>query len=321
MTRDLSIVGGYLGSGKTTLINRLLGGVLSGRTAVLVNDFGSINIDAELIASVTEDTIELTDGCVCCRITDDMVGKMSALAARGDLDHVVCEVSGVGDPRRLVTWQEFPGFAPGPVVVCADAVATPQRLRDQYVGDVATRQLAAAEVILVTRTDLAGSEQIERTLEACRAAAPRSRLVVQDGEDPADSAREAFRRDGEAAGAAGTGAAEAQGPDDLHDDLRDGLHEGLHASATVDDLGAVSVDDVAVVLRRHAHRVARAKGTVRHLDGRLFEVQLAAGRVEVRGRGAVESATRACGLVLIAAGPQGRARAEDLADALRGLGG
>ncbi|WP_279402706.1 GTP-binding protein [Arthrobacter sp. JCM 19049] len=113
MTAKLAIISGYLGSGKSTLVNRLLGGVLPGRTAVVVNDFGSINIDADLISSADEDTIELTNGCICCQINDDASRVMSKLAERADLDNVVCEVSGVGDPSKLPNGAPFPASHAG----------------------------------------------------------------------------------------------------------------------------------------------------------------------------------------------------------------
>ena len=155
MTPRLGLIGGYLGSGKSTLVNRLLSGALPGRTAVVVNDFGSVNIDADLIRSADGDTIELSNGCICCQLNDDVARTMTALAAREDLDNVICEVSGVGDPGELAAWRSYPGFAPGPVVVCADATAIVRLSRDQYVADTVRRQLGSAEIILVTKTDLA----------------------------------------------------------------------------------------------------------------------------------------------------------------------
>ncbi|HLR43949.1 MAG TPA: GTP-binding protein, partial [Brevibacterium sp.] len=101
MAIPLTLIGGYLGSGKTTLINGLLASADAGRTAVVVNDFGDVNIDAALIAATGADTMELTNGCICCQITDDVRRTMSALASRDDIDHAVCEVSGIGDPAQL----------------------------------------------------------------------------------------------------------------------------------------------------------------------------------------------------------------------------
>ncbi|MFI7582169.1 CobW family GTP-binding protein [Kocuria sp. M1N1S27] len=338
MTARLGIIGGYLGSGKSTLVNRLLAGVLPGRVAVVVNDFGSVNIDADLIASASGDTVELTNGCICCQISDDAARTMSALAARGDLDHVLCEVSGVGDPGQLAAWRDFPGFSPGPVLVCADATAVRRLLGDEYVGDTVRRQLTAAEVVLVTKTDLALPPEVADAAEACRRAAPRARLLLQDPVDPGATAAEALA--GAAPGAADDGGAppdpalaqpdDPAEPDDhaALDDLaepddhaalddfaepddhaaldvlaeRDD-HAAVHVSAVLECPGPLDVEALAGVLADRAERLVRAKGILRGTDGRWHEVQLAGGRVDVRSRPPGRPAPGRPALVLIAAGP------------------
>ncbi|OLT10208.1 hypothetical protein BJF77_00270 [Kocuria sp. CNJ-770] len=302
MTARLGIIGGYLGSGKSTLVNRLLAGVLPGRTAVVVNDFGSVNIDADLIASASGDTVELTNGCICCQISDDALRTMTALAARGDLDHVLCEVSGVGDPAQLAAWRDFPGFSPGPVLVCADATAVRRLLRDQYVGDTVRRQLAAAEVVLVTKTDLALPAGTQEAVEACREAAPQARLLVQDPADPGAAATAAFA--GPAPGTQNGGAP----PDDPAD-----RHATTHRSAALEDLGPLDVAAFARVLAGQAGRLVRAKGFLQDPVGRWHEIQLSGGRVDLRPHPPGRPAPEHPALVLIAAGPD----AEDILDEVR----
>jgi G3E family GTPase len=297
VTARLGIIGGYLGSGKSTLVNRLLAGVLPGRTAVVVNDFGSVNIDAGLIASASGDTIELTNGCICCQISDDATRTMTALAARGDLDHVLCEVSGVGDPGQLAMWRDFPGFSPGPVLVCADATAVRRLLRDEYVGDTVARQLAAAEVVLVTKTDLALPTETEDAAEACRAAAPGARLILQDPADPEATAAEALAApapeadDDEAS--AGGGTYRHGGPD----------HAETHLSTTLAYPEPVDVDALTRALASQSGCLVRAKGIVQDYGGTWHEVQLAGGRVDVRPRSDDRLPPERPALVLIAAGP------------------
>ncbi|MCJ8503459.1 GTP-binding protein [Kocuria flava] len=345
MTARLGIIGGYLGSGKSTLVNRLLGAVLPGRTAVVVNDFGRVNIDADLIASASGDTIELTNGCICCQISDDALRTMTALAARGDLDHVLCEVSGVGDPAQLAAWRRFPGFSPGPVLVCADATAVRRLLRDAYVADTVARQLAAAEVVLVTKTDLAAPAELEAAVAACREAAPGARLLVQDPADPGAAATAAFAGpapapsvppadDGAARPCPGAPAA-AAGPADDDAPPPDAPapaapapaatapaaaapalaapalaapddHARTHGTTAVEDPGPVDVDALARVLADRSGALVRAKGVVRDRDGRWHEVQLAGGRVDRHPRAADRPVPEHPGLVLIAAGPHAR---------------
>ena len=95
----VTVIGGYLGAGKTTLLNALLRNESGTRFAVLVNDFGSINVDAEAIASTGADTIELTNGCTCCTIGGDLVLALKAVLARPEPpDAIVIEASGVARP-------------------------------------------------------------------------------------------------------------------------------------------------------------------------------------------------------------------------------
>jgi G3E family GTPase len=310
MTARLGIIGGYLGSGKSTLVNRLLAGVLPGRTAVVVNDFGSVNIDADLIASASGDTIELTNGCICCQISDDATRTMSALAARGDLDNVLCEVSGVGDPGQLAMWRDFPGFSPGPVLVCADATAVRRLLRDEYVGDTVARQLAAAEVVLVTKTDLALTAEMEDAAEACHAAAPQARLILQDPANPGTTAAEALASAGQEADddeGLAAGEAHQHGGTD---------HAETHATTTLECPEPVDVDTLTRALASRSGCLVRAKGVVQDYDGTWHEIQLAGGRVDVRPWSDNRPSPQRPALVLIAAGPDAELQVKEAAAAM-----
>jgi G3E family GTPase len=103
MAVTVTVVGDYLGTGKTTLFNGLLRSANGQRIALVVNDFGSINIDAELIRSVTNDAIELSNGCACYSLADGAAAVMPQLAQRTDLDHIVVEPSGVALPWSMPT--------------------------------------------------------------------------------------------------------------------------------------------------------------------------------------------------------------------------
>ena len=302
MSARLGIVGGYLGSGKSTLLNRVLGDAPLGRVAVVVNDFGSVNVDASLIASADADVLELTNGCICCQATDDTARVMTALAARGDLDHVLCEVSGVGDPGQLGEWRRFPGFRPGPVLVCADATRIGALLEDEYVGDTVARQLGSADVVLVTKTDLCAPEDGDAALALCRTAAPRAELVLQSRTSPVSSAVEALS----AAPAVGQA-----GPDPAPDPHAEG-----HRSRALVAAGPVDPDRLRRALDGHAHRLARAKGIVRGPDGDTHEVQLAGRSATVRRRPARLDEDEPSTLVLVAAGPRAEQEVETVRDAL-----
>lgn len=179
----VTVIGGFLGAGKTTLVNRLLQ-TATRRWGVLVNDFGAINIDAALIGSRDGDTIALTNGCVCCGSGDDLGAGLARLAARSPaVEHVVIEASGVSDPWRIAQLALVePGFSLEPIVVVVDA-ATLMRLRDdRWIGDTVCRQIAAAEVVVLSKADQAGAAALTKVQGAIRAMRPDARLVdARDG--------------------------------------------------------------------------------------------------------------------------------------------
>lgn len=160
----LTVIGGFLGAGKTTLLNRLLTQAQGCRLAVLVNDFGAINIDAGLIAARGADAIALSNGCVCCSIGDDLsAALMRVLDAEPAFDAIVIEASGVSDPWRIAqVGIADPGLALGGVVVLVDASAVLEQATDPLLADSVQRQLRAADWILINKTDLVDREQVMR---------------------------------------------------------------------------------------------------------------------------------------------------------------
>ena len=175
----VTVVGGYLGAGKTTLINHLLNGGHGRRLAVLVNDFGEINIDARLIARHDGATIALSNGCVCCSIAGDLGAALKQVAAgRPAPDHIVVEASGVADPARTANYARgWPEFRPQGIVVLADAETVRERAGDKFVGGTVRRQIAAAELIVLNKTDLADAGQLSATAEWLAALSPAASIV------------------------------------------------------------------------------------------------------------------------------------------------
>lgn len=151
MTIPALVVGGYLGAGKTTLINQFLRDAEGRRITVLVNDFGSINIDADLIENRNGDTISLTNGCACCTIGNDLLD--AARKATADVpDILVVEASGVAEPDRMVmTLLGVKGLAAAETLTVVDCSTVRQRMRDKFVGRLVTSQISAARMILVNR--------------------------------------------------------------------------------------------------------------------------------------------------------------------------
>jgi len=172
----VTVIGGFLGAGKTTLVNHLLR-TADRRFGVLVNDFGAIAVDAMLIAARDGDTIALTNGCVCCAMGGDLGSGLARLAARHPtVEHVIVETSGVSDPWRVAELALIePGFSLEPIVVLADASALVDQLHDRWVADTVRGQLMAAEVVVLNKADHA--EMLEGARAAIRAMRPDVRLI------------------------------------------------------------------------------------------------------------------------------------------------
>ena len=289
----LTLLGGYLGAGKTTLVNDLLAQSAQ-RIAVLVNDFGAVNIDAKLIRTARSDSIELVNGCLCCSLRDSVADTLQPLAGSGDFDRVVVEVSGVGNPAKLAPWQGFPGFAPGGLVVCADAGAISRQLRDGFIGDTVLAQLRAAELVLLAKTDLLPEAKVEQVAQLVGEAAPQAAVLASPhGEDRIDGLERWFgaRRD------------EAGAPEPPA--------EANHPFASLVLRGTRPVDRTRLerVLAEYPQVLQRAKGFLR-LDGspqRRTLVQYSGSGLALEDCGAWSGAEEPQ-LVLIAAGE----RAEDV---------
>lgn len=150
----VTLLGGYLGSGKTTLLNELLAHA-DRRYAVLVNDIGSVNVDAALISRRAGDMLELSDGCVCCSLSDGFAQAFERLRERPEPpDHVIVELSGVADPARVVPHTGTAGFRIDGVLVLFDADQGLERERDRWCGDSVRRQVEAADLLVLTKCDL-----------------------------------------------------------------------------------------------------------------------------------------------------------------------
>ncbi len=161
-----TVIGGFLGAGKTTLLQRWLtaaqGQANGQRIAVLVNDFGTINLDAALVASAGADTIALSNGCVCCSIGDDLgQALLQLLAAQPPFDAVVVEASGVSDPWRIAQYAlAEPRLQLAGVIVLVDAVAVAGQLADPLLTDSLTRPLAHADLVVLNKADLATADEL-----------------------------------------------------------------------------------------------------------------------------------------------------------------
>ena len=152
----VTLITGFLGSGKTTLLNHILTNRQHLKVAVLVNEFGDINIDSQMLVSVEENIVELSNGCICCTINDSLVDAVYAVLEREErLDYLVVETTGVAEPLPImVTFltTELKAFTRlDSVITVVDAEAF---TKEHFNSDVALNQLIYGDIILLNKADL-----------------------------------------------------------------------------------------------------------------------------------------------------------------------
>ena len=166
------VIGGYLGAGKTTLINQILQNATQ-RIAVVVNDFGSVNIDAALIAEKHDDTIELTNGCICCAVGESLADVLFSIADRpSPPELVIIEASGVANPGSVAAFAHIEGFHHLGNVVLVDALHAEDTARDRLVGKTFLTQLQSADLIALTKIDTASTEAVDAVQSLVESMAP-----------------------------------------------------------------------------------------------------------------------------------------------------
>jgi G3E family GTPase len=183
----LTVLTGFLGAGKTTLLNRILTGDHGLRVAVLVNDFGSINIDADLVVGVEGDgdIISLANGCVCCNVRDDLVAAvMQVLSRDEEPEYILLEASGVAEPSGIaITFMDDDlrdRIRLDSIMCVVDAeqvFAAPEMM------ELKLRQVAFADMLILNKVDLVSREEIERIKDWLDDRFHRYRLVESRGGD------------------------------------------------------------------------------------------------------------------------------------------
>jgi G3E family GTPase len=178
MSVPVVLVAGFLGSGKTTVVNYLLAHAEGRRIAAIVNDFGAINIDAELIIGAADGVVSLSNGCICCSLQGDLLRTLAVLLRRDPRPElIVIETSGVADPMDVVRnlmdpmiWRE----APLETVLCVVDATTPVAMLDDA---LLRSQIRAADVVALSKVDLGNAADHAQVRDAVRAIRPAAVLV------------------------------------------------------------------------------------------------------------------------------------------------
>jgi cobalamin biosynthesis protein CobW len=202
-----TIVTGFLGSGKTTLIRHVLANAQGRRLAVIVNEFGDVGIDGAILkgcgneACPEENIVELANGCLCCTVADEFVPALDAILAKGGIEHIVIETSGLALPKPLVQAFHWPAIknrvtvdgvvvvvdgaalADGRVAQDLDALARQRTAdialdHDDPIEEVFEDQIACADLVVLNKRDLLDEAGVKNALAAIANALPRSVKVI-----------------------------------------------------------------------------------------------------------------------------------------------
>src|SRR5260370_42134563 len=159
----VTIITGYLGSGKTTLLNNILRSEHGKKVAVIVNEFGQIGIDGQLVVDADEEIVEMNNGCICCTVRGDLIRIIGNLMQRRDrFDHLVIETTGLADPAPVI--QSFFVDEVMRNQTILDAVLTvvdAKHVWDHWQSSEVQEQIAFADVLLLNKKDIVSPAQIE----------------------------------------------------------------------------------------------------------------------------------------------------------------
>ncbi|WP_339669888.1 GTP-binding protein [Dasania marina] len=166
----VTIVSGFLGAGKTTLLNRILNSDPSDKgkglkVAVMVNDFGELNIDSQLVVSAEQNMISLENGCICCTVESDLIAQLRKLLQlrEGRPDAILIETSGVSEPSKVVNTLRYPEFENHLTVDAVISVLDAEQFTDLEGSNkrLAMDQLSVADIVVINKTDLVSIEQLQ----------------------------------------------------------------------------------------------------------------------------------------------------------------
>ena len=287
----LTVVTGYLGAGKTTLVNHVLRHAEGRRIMVLVNDFGEIAIDADLIQSQEGDTLTLANGCICCSMGGDLFYALSdALDRQPRPDHLVIEASGVADPKRITEIARAePDLRLDGTIALVDAGGFTGLITDKHVGSSVQRQLAASDLIVINKSDLQSADALFSLEAQIATLAPSARQVTSRfGRVPLEvllgRVIDAENKDG---------------PSVCVDHDHSHQHEELYVRWSMTGGPSFDMDELAARLHDLPPGLLRLKGFVRLKAGGWALLQVVGSRVELEQLANAPDSVRQTTLVAI----------------------
>lgn len=303
MPVPILLVTGFLGAGKTTVVNHLLANADGRRIAAIVNDFGAINIDAELIAGASDGVVSLANGCICCSLEGDLLRTLSTLLRRDPKpEYIVIETSGVADPADIVRNLMDPVIlreAPLETVLCVIDAATPLSALDDALQ---RSQLRVADIVALSKLDLTDEGAGVRMREAIRA--QRVPAVVVDAKHGAIPSALLFPASDRAS------APREPGP-------KRPAEERFETLSWTSDR-PLSLPRLQQAIGRLAPKLARAKGLFETVEqpGRLMVFQFAGGRATLApGEPPTEGVPRARIVFIAELGVLSKAELDGIMDA------
>lgn len=174
----VTVLTGYLGAGKTTLLNRILTEEHGKKYAVVINEFGELGVDNDLVVDADEEVFEMNNCCICCTVRGDLIRIIGNLVKRKSLDGIIIETTGLADPAPVaqtffVDEEVRSRTRLDAIVTVADAKHLPQRLEDSH---EALEQIAFADVVLLNKTDLVAPEELEALERRIQGINPHARI-------------------------------------------------------------------------------------------------------------------------------------------------
>jgi G3E family GTPase len=288
----VTILTGFLGAGKTTLLRRLLRDPRGERFGVLVNDFGAVNVDADLVVEASAGRVTLENGCVCCSIQGDLVGALSTLLEGAPApDRIVIEASGVSRPLPIAAVLKSEDLAERAVldgIFCLVDAASFGEL-DFEATELALDQVAGSDLAILTKTDIAPPDRIAAVESTLAAALPRLRLLrAPHGEVPRavlfgpDATRSAARHGGAAHHGDHHDHDHDPGPGHHHGHAEGADHGAEFAAWHWRSPAALDARRLRAALRQLPAGLLRAKAVIRPADGAgRIVVQIVGKRLEM----------------------------------------